>query len=1134
MGRRHAKRLLLLIGVFVLALLPNFGTPAVASPRVSGQIVANEHSDAWPTHKGGLSLPNGARIDAADAGSTGGATLLYTSDTVDAGQLFDRVGMHWIAAPGAQSSLYFELRTSHDGAAWTDWRQVRDGEDMTNELTNEHYALPMPVDVARYARYRVWLTSGDPDAVSRVSLTFLDTNDDNAGPVARLLSDIAGAFADLRRSVADATPVGATRILTRQDWGADETLMQWWPQYQRVQKFVIHHTVTDDGGTNVAATIRGIYYYHAVTRGWGDIGYNYLVDKYGNIWTGRQGGDHVIAGHAYGWNNGSIGIASIGDYSINPPTGALQGAIENIIAMKATQFGIQPYGADTFTHQEQRSDGSWVNVTSNPPNVQGHRDCNYIVGQNGGQTACPGNGIYNMLAGLRTGAQNAVNTGYFDMPYIDPQLPKAGYPGAVLTVPVVVTNRGQSAIPAGTAVSYQLLKLGTVALAQGGSAAIPALLGPGQSATVSVPFAVPATGSYVARWDLQTNGQWWNALKSTPFRDRWFNAADWSADWVKDNVPNSWTAGATLPITVTVTNDGGRVWNASGVDPVQLGYKWVSNATGNTFPGATKLSLPSDVQPGQTVTLTMNVTAPAYPTSYTMTLDLYKQNEFAFADKGVAPDNTPIGVGVDFRASYAIGAVPAFPAGQTATVPVTITNAGAGVFPTTSSYPVNLAYHWYNAAGTSVVWDGVRTKLPADLNPGQAVALQAQVTAPPQGGQYQLRFDLVQEGVAWFSVKGVPTGTTTVNVNGPVTPAYGATYQLGTSALGVVGALATVPITVTNTSNFTWSSAAAASPIDLGYHWYDASGNVVVWDGLRTKLASDVGPGQAQQLQASLQYPSAPGSYTLRWDMVQEGVAWFSQKGVPTGDIGATVNPAAVTTTYGAGYDTSMTATTLPTEMRTSVSVRVGNTSTFAWSSSGPNPIDLSYHWYDASGNLVAWDGLRTPLNLGVGQAATLAATVAAPAVPGTYVLRFDVVQEGITWFSQKGIATLATPISVVVPQYGAVFTSAPASVSGAAGGAVTVPLTVKNTGSLTWDPAQLFDVAYHITTWSDATFVWDGARTTLPSAVAPGQSVTLNAGVRLPMTAGSYVIKFEVVREGVTWFSSQGVPTGNVALQVQ
>src|SRR5207253_8134538 len=73
---------------------------------------------------------------------------------------------------------------------------------------------------------------------------------------------------------------------------------------------------------------------------------------------------------------------------------------------------------------------------------------------------------------------------------------------------------------------------------------------------------------------------------------------DWSSDvcssdldWVTDNVPISWTAGETKIITVTATNDGGRVWPATGVNPVRLGYKWVSNATGNTFPGANKSPL---------------------------------------------------------------------------------------------------------------------------------------------------------------------------------------------------------------------------------------------------------------------------------------------------------------------------------------------------------------------------------------------------------------------------------------------------------------------------------------------------------------------------------------------------------------
>src|SRR5207245_9281430 len=149
--------------------------------------------------------------------------------------------------------------------------------------------------------------------------------------------------------MADAAPVGAPRILTRQDWAADENLMQWPPRYQKVQKFVIHHTVTDDGGSNVAATLRSIYYFHAVTRGWGDIGYNYLVDKFGNIWAGRSGGDHVIAGHAYGWNNGPIGLAATGDYSVAQPTSTMQNGISGALAMKFQTFGLQPFEPRTVT-----------------------------------------------------------------------------------------------------------------------------------------------------------------------------------------------------------------------------------------------------------------------------------------------------------------------------------------------------------------------------------------------------------------------------------------------------------------------------------------------------------------------------------------------------------------------------------------------------------------------------------------------------------------------------------------------------------------------------------------------------------------------------------------------------------------
>src|SRR2546430_282858 len=282
----------------------------------------------------------------------------------------------------------------------------------------------------------------------------MDVNDLNAGPVVRLVNDIVGAAKDVARSFTEPATAGAaainpTRILARSDWAADERLMQWTPKYpQKVSKAVVHHTVTDDGGNGQgAATIRAIYYYHAVTRGWGDIGYSYLVDKYGNVWMGRQGGDNTEGGHAYGWNKGSIGIAAIGTYSVNAPTPAMVASIANLIAIKFSQFGIQPYGADPFVHQEQASDGTWANVTSSPPNVQGHRDCNYIQSQYGGQTARPRHALYAQLPHIRQIGQTAEINGHNPTALLETPPPKAGQPRAHLTAGGPVSNPGQTHKP---------------------------------------------------------------------------------------------------------------------------------------------------------------------------------------------------------------------------------------------------------------------------------------------------------------------------------------------------------------------------------------------------------------------------------------------------------------------------------------------------------------------------------------------------------------------------------------------------------------------------------------------------------------------------------------------------------------
>jgi hypothetical protein len=1115
---RRRLRLAVLIALFTLGVFPHTAAPASAAPASSGHIVAHEVSADAPA-----APASGAA--ALSIGSTGGATPVeYLSSVVAAGQLFDRLGVHWTETPGVADPITFDVRTSSDGSVWSDWTAITDDDDMFDADRNEHYGAPIPVSGdARFAQYRA---SGNGDALLHVHLTFMDVTDLNAGPLARLANDLQNAIAMAGLSYASAA-VGPSKILTRQDWAADESLMKWTPEYKRVQKAIVHHTAGDDGGTNVAATIRAIYYFHAITRGWGDIGYNYLVDKYGNIWTGRAGGDHVIGGHAYGWNNGSFGVAAIGTYSSTTPTPAMVGAIANIIAMKFAQFGIAPYGADTYTHQEQRSDGTWIPVTSNPPNIQGHRDSNYIVGQNGGQTECPGQALWNLLPKIRSLAQAAVQNGYTNLVALEPNLPKAGFAGSVVQVQTTVLNRGVTTIPAGTAVSYKILVKGAPYVNQGGQGLIAQAIAPGAIGTATVPFTVPAIGSYTVRWDLQTNGAWWNGLYNNPYRDMWFRSADWSADWISDTVPKAWFTGQTLTVSVTVTNDGGRVWPAGGVNPVALGYRWIDDASGVVTVGKNFATLPADIQAGQTTTLTIPVTAPLQASpSYTMELDLYKQNEFWFKDRGIPPDPTPIGVGPDYRAVYSVGAVPQMQIGQTITVPVTVSNVGQGIFSTTSSNPVDLGYHWYDPLGKLVAWDGLRTKLPADLQPGGSVLLNAQVQSPPDGGTYQLRFDLAQEGVAWFSSKGIPTGN--VNVTVCCTKTFGAQYVPQIATLGVSGAAATVPIALTNTGNFIWN-ATGATPVHLGYHWVNASGAVVVWDGTRSNLAADVAPGASQTVQASISFPSAPGTYTLKWDLVQEGVAWFSSKNVPTANQAVTVSPAIVQS-YSASVDASGIPTAMATRMTTTTAVRVTNASTTAWSSS----INLSYHWYDAAGNVVTWDGVRTSVaGVGPGVTTTANVRVVGPATAGTYTLRFDLVQEGVAWFSSKGASFPAVTERVVVPAIGAVYTVPPTTL-GPRGASVTVPVTLTNAGSTIWDPAQKFDLAYHLFDTLGRVVVWDGARTLLPGAVAPGGSVTVNASVTTPATGGSFLLKFDLVQEGVSWFSGQGVPAESISLTVQ
>ncbi len=178
-------------------------------------------------------------------------------------------------------------------------------------------------------------------------------------------------------------------IIPRAGWNADESYRRegqdpngpiaWPPTYSAIDHVLVHHTETEFGWEDPAAVVRSVYYYHAVILDWGDIGYNFLIDAYGNVYEGRYGGPNVIGGHAREYNYGSIGIALIGSYMNAAPTAAAKDALVQLIRTRAGH--VDPAAAGEWI--------DWVGV----PNICGHGDVM--------ATACPGSVLQDFLPEIR-------------------------------------------------------------------------------------------------------------------------------------------------------------------------------------------------------------------------------------------------------------------------------------------------------------------------------------------------------------------------------------------------------------------------------------------------------------------------------------------------------------------------------------------------------------------------------------------------------------------------------------------------------------------------------------------------------------------------------------------------------------
>src|SRR5213078_869015 len=191
----------------------------------------------------------------------------------------------------------------------------------------------------------------------------------------------------------------APTIITRAEWGANEAIRRNRKKGPKVADNVhiaiVHHTAGTNSYTRSqsAAIVRGIEIYHVKGNGWNDIGYNFLVDKYGQVFEGRYGGmtRPVIGAHAQGFNVGSVGIAVIGDYQAATVTPAARAALVSLLAWRLDLAHVDPLGrvVRVSTGNPRYPAGTAVTLRT----ISGHRDT--------GPTSCPGSSLYAQLPAIR-------------------------------------------------------------------------------------------------------------------------------------------------------------------------------------------------------------------------------------------------------------------------------------------------------------------------------------------------------------------------------------------------------------------------------------------------------------------------------------------------------------------------------------------------------------------------------------------------------------------------------------------------------------------------------------------------------------------------------------------------------------